>query len=280
MSIPFKRDFEAFGYEGVMDLPVPPDSSLVKTPAYRFLSGLAERELSLHRPWQAELGYLASSEKLGFTKLTLPLRAATPDYSLELQRMSWAENGERLEYLLPLIKIGDTSSPITTREDWDWGSSMVIEPSAIDKVLAAAGYGLPTIFTSPDDMRLGVAELADRSRRWSTSETVEIPMEEGSEITLKRHTKFGQNPAEVEKTGSFEAVFDFATEQRYVRRQMVLIFPLLGHFVDRPTAVTRQLQVVDKDIDPMGEPKILDEQDLTVNKKLLRRVAEILAEAV
>ncbi|HEY9712289.1 MAG TPA: hypothetical protein V6C72_02400, partial [Chroococcales cyanobacterium] len=238
MSKPFERDFEALGYSARLYLPVNPDARILSDNLTNTSAGtLRNSKLDSTKDWVVEVGYLPAQDKLGFTRLELPLKSPSNDESLILQRLSG-------DYFLPMYGKAGTEQAYTNPSA-DETVTHALPSLFVTTLLARAGYGLPELFTSPDDLRLHMAELTDHATKWATQETIIIPEDAVSQTTLTRISSRRPRGSHQEIDASLSWVSELISPDKTKRKQLTIIFTGSDYFVEPPTISAQELRQTD-----------------------------------
>ena len=222
-----------------------------------------------HRDWKADVAFVPQEGQLDFTRITMPLVGI--DKSLVLQRVK-AGN-----YFLLLVKNGDNVTELSEPNDVNGtANAIVLSPQFVEQIVAMAGYGLPKIFTNPDDLRLGLAQATDETVKWTITENRVFPETPYTQTTLTRTSTRQHNGKRQDIDTQLQAISEDISPDRTARKQLVVTFNATNYDVKLPSVVERRLRQTDAILGQPGTEtyKVTKQAKVRVTPELLARLAE------
>lgn len=302
LTAPFERQFEPFGYVAHLGLYVPrirPIHNQDKQNDFEFITG---QRIDPERIWDLELGYIPETDSIGIHNLTMPVISSNNE-SLVMKRML---DGS----FIPVIKSLDGSTrlcpqPIAKMDDMlnpmSDGSSSIFsfENTKIESILFDAGYFMPELYKSPDDLQLRIISMLDSSQRWTVQETIESMMNGQTQIMTHRNLSQRTSGASTIKgTGrssrpraarlssqadiSIETTIEDLVQPGEERKQLVILFDGEDYSVSRPRVLRRTLQfdTSDTTIANFGEGqyKVAHEKEEILTASILDKLLSYLVD--
>jgi hypothetical protein len=269
MSSPFERDFEALGYKARLHLHVSPDARIFQDEPTDVSGGrLSDSKLDSTQAWVAEVGYLPAKEGLGFTRLELPLKTPGRDEILILQRVMG-------HYFLPIHSKDGVEQEFNSPHSPD-GKAVVLPAIFVNSLLARAGYTLPELFTSPDDLRLHMAELTGVATKWAAQETIVIPEDPTSQTTITRIFSQRSNGSREEVDLTLSSISETISPDNMRRQQITIAFNGSDYSVEPPDIYVQELRQTDAILAQPGTEtyEIVKRTGLEATPELLDKLAE------
>ena len=165
LGAPFDGDLDKMNYQARMSWSPGPDAPIFNenSPVNIWARVLLDSRLdSNDRNWEADIAFVPQEGQLDFTRIIMPLVGV--DKSLVLQRL-------KNNYFLLLGKKGDEETVLTEPGViQDPANAIALSPQYVEQIVAMARNGLPKIFTDPNDLRLGLAQVSDEAARWTITE--------------------------------------------------------------------------------------------------------------
>lgn len=286
LTAPFDRPFESLGYQAEFTYtPSANDAVFAEVGIWNTIEEATSLRPAVKQPWSVKLGYDPKKERIVTTKVEAPVASANPYEKLVLQRI---ETGE---YLL-LHRTDEESDPklFATQSD-DFEKTIFHQNSAasfsegyVDHLLIGAGYMAPEVFTTPDDLQAHVAETLDTATKWYRKETIFMPIDEVTSVTLERTSSvrpgamFEESNEEYvrETDGHITAIVNYHNPDS--RGQLVVKFAYTEHFVSMPEIITRKVVSAfdDKVIANYGPDayQILDSKPVDLTPEQMDSLAE------
>ncbi len=246
MGAPFERDFEASDYKATLELEVNEFANTFKQKGLsKYLHSYIDAELETDRRWVADIGYVAHRNSLGFTKLELPLKVDCSNYSLVFKRLETKLGNNKNRRFLPFISVEGQDDILISNEIDETGNvhTRTINEDTIDSIIYLAGYRLPKIFNTPNDLRLSIAQITDNTKNWSMSEYVGVPVSANFEINLNRLSESKFDGERQNMLSELSACFIRSNDKfgDKKRRQIEVCFRALDYFVEDPVITSSEL---------------------------------------
>lgn len=257
MTLPFEGEFRAYGYSAEVVLPVPTASPVRRNRGLTgFFNQLTGRGIHTSREWMGHISCNDDTGNLEFTEITVPLDAEE-DESVIFRRMNAG-------YYIPLIR--NEGKEEIARGMWDSEYSIRgTSATLMQRLLAHAGYGLPQVFTSPNDLRLSMTELTDVAPAWSTSETMIIPEDENARTIMQRTTSCLPTDDRDDLSTELSATYQYLIPGNDKLQNLVITFKLGNEFFINSPEIERQEIEVSEQI--LGYPN-LDTHEVTRRRKI------------
>ena len=246
LGSPFERDFDMLDYKAWLDLPVSPNCSFFEGgPEAGFFNLLTGRDAQRGRDWSVAIGYVPAAQRLDFTDISIPLKSPRSNESLLFHRT-------RTGHFVAFMGQNGVETELKTAYTSD-GQLTAIPAAFITHLMAEVGYGMPELFTSPDDLRLHMAELTDRATNWQVEESVCIPEDVNGQTKITRvltsFNRNGRSEMDVQLTAVAEEV-DYTSRQR---DQLVVDFAGTDHMMHRPQIYFQRLRPANTGVTLPGE---------------------------
>ncbi len=249
LTAPFDRPFESLGYQAEFTYtPSANEAVFAQDGAWNTIAEATGLQPAVKQPWSVKLGYEPKKERIVPTAVETPVVSVNPHEKLVLQRI---ETGE---YLLlhrteedGELKLFATQSDEFEKEIFHRNTAASFSESYVDRLLTTAGYTAPELFTTPDDLQAHVAETLDTATRWHRKETIYLPIDEITSVTLERTSAVrsgaqfeAENEEYVKETdGHITATVEYHNPDS--RGQLVIRFAYSDHFVSMPEVTKRKV---------------------------------------
>jgi hypothetical protein len=249
LTAPFDRPFESLGYQADFSYtPSSNDAIFAHDGPWSTVAEATNLVPAQKHAWNVRLGYDPKKERIVTTTLEVPVFTPRQGESLVFQRIM--ETGEYLllhrEETDAELKLFATQSDEFEMSVFQRNSANSLSEGYVDKLLIAAGYTSPEIFTTPDDLQEHVAETLDTATAWSRKETIITPIEERKSVTLERTSSVQPAGRFEESTGGYthetdghvKATISYFNEG-YIG-QLIITFAYSDHFVSMPKVTIRK----------------------------------------
>lgn len=286
VTAPFDRPFESLGYQAEFTYtPSANDTVFAEEGVWSTIGEATGLKPAVKQPWSVKLGYDPKKERIVTTSVEAPVASPSLQEKLVLQRI---ETGE---YLLlhradneSDLKLFATQSDEFEKEVFHRNSAAAFSEGYVDALLIGAGYMAPEIFTTPDDLQAHVAETLDTATKWHRKETIYLPIDDVTSVTLERvssvqpSTQFEESNEEYVKEidGNITAIVEYHNPDS--RGQLVIKFAYSDHFVSMPEVTTRKVvRAFDDEVIANYGPdayQILDSQPVELTPVQMDELAE------
>lgn len=238
----FERPFETFGYTA--DFSFYPDTNADMYhpgPARDYVQASIDLPLSTSRPWGVKLGYNPQTERLDIISADIPIGTEYPEDTIVFQKMQAGY------YMMMRRQADDQARTLFMREEdkleamvYNTTTARAINEIRLKNLLYAAGYALPELFTSPNDLQLHTTETLSRAAQWSRRESIVVPVSVDQQIILNRETMSRRRESERnEYDSSLTAIIeDLAGE---TRKQLVIDFQDKEHWTGAPNITLQSI---------------------------------------
>jgi hypothetical protein len=211
MSSPFEADPRSINYQGEFTLPVNSERAFFnRDEVSAYFYGIIGRDLDGRKHLHAAVGTLPGSDRLGFQSLALPLHVPNDDEYLFLRRTPDSVEPSH-------VKMNEANEPQLKLVTWGRGVATKLNHRLIDQTLENFDYRLPAVFTDPDSVRLGLAELGDQALDWSSREEIATSCDPGASTTFTRNVAHFEGTDEDGDPRSYYATKLGAIFEREVR---------------------------------------------------------------
>lgn len=277
-------------YKAQLDLPIPSNSNFFEGGSQAgYFNMLTGRDAQRGKDWSVGIAYVPAVQRLDFTEVSIPLKSPHNDESLVFRR---ANNG----HFLPYTSQNGRETELATAHSAD-DKFIAIPAVFISRLMEEAGYDMPELFISPDDLRLHMAETTGRATNWRVEESVVIPEDTELQTTIKRvhssskriFTKFespkraqSSNPKRMDTEVVLTAIGEFVDADKRSRRQLVIEFEGSDYYMQLPRVSLRELQPDGSTLSlPDGEQYIcVRSQDQRITAELLEQLIHSLVDTM
>jgi len=251
LTAPFDRPFDSLGYQAGFDYTPSADSPV-------FVEGgiwtTIDEETGLHpmphRPWSVKLGHDPRRDRIVTTSVEIPVDANSAQARLLLQRI--ADTGEYLmlrrddaESEAKLLTVmADEFEKIVYQKD---GHANSLSEGYVDRLLVAAGYIAPEVFTNPDDLQEHIAETLGTATKWKRTERIVSVVDEVTTVNLERtsivlpSSQFAEETEEYTRQSDGEVKATVQYHNPTYRGELVIKFDYTDHFVSMPDVVSQRV---------------------------------------
>lgn len=272
LTSPFERDIDPLTYQTTFTLPVNPEAAFFSDQAEQdFYTIHSGRQMANNRPWNVSLAYVAGDGKLGVSEVDIPL--LTPDAStwLRLRR-----------FKAGFITLLATAERETFVDDMG-GSLSTVAPEVVEQTLSKVGYFVGDLAENPKSVQLALAQLADKSKEFSYTESVTVPVDTSLQMIFSRRVQqrrdsVGGNKRRVARdlfATEMEVISEVVSLDGSQRNQLVVHFGGQDYEIDMPKLTTRKLILsADAPSTPgLRQYRVVDEQPLVADLATVRKLA-------
>ena len=231
----FEEDLDKLGYHArLMFLPKPStyvfsEHSDIQVYATELCGGPIDHRVE----WQIDIGLIPTQDKLGITQVVIPIEDSNAP--LILRRVKEG-------MFLFLRADGDVETLVTRVDPTDSTERPILfSIQQTMRTLALADFGLPEIFTSPNDLRLLLADMTDDIPVWAVKETRILPESPHNQTIVTRTMAASHNDSQPDTNVHLQIINEDISTDRREREQLIITFQGDGFNVDCPTILKRKL---------------------------------------